>query len=371
MVVEGWRHRVLVDMLPGQSEDTYQRAVRELAHSLGALDCRVVQADKPGRVWLHLTRADPLRDPIGAFPITEDVDLAAVPIGLREDGGVWTVPVFSEQACHLFVAGVAGAGKGSVFWSLLRGLAAPIRDGLVQVYAIDPKGGVELGPGEKLWSLFSENENPVDSLNILKAAHAQMRANLKVMREGDARMTTLSLERPLILVLIDEITTLLDGSTKTHGAIEQYARDILRQGRAAGVTMVVATQDPRKEFMDFRNLFSRKVGLRLDEPQQVDMVLGPGARAMGAACDRLDEGQQGVGFVRVAGVREPVRVRASWVRDGDIAEQVRGWAPAREVVEVAQAARAARVEVQAPAGRVPLTVEQRKLRWGFINQEAV
>jgi hypothetical protein len=37
-----------------------------------------------------------------------------------------------------------------VLWSLLRDLASEIRDGRVAMWAIDPKGGMELGRGEAL-----------------------------------------------------------------------------------------------------------------------------------------------------------------------------------------------------------------------------
>jgi S-DNA-T family DNA segregation ATPase FtsK/SpoIIIE len=91
------------------------------------------------------------------------------------------------------------------------------------------------------------------------------------------------------------------------------------QGRAVGVCVVAALQDPRKEVLAFRDLFPAKIALRLDEPVQVDMVLGDGAREQGARCDRIADTLQGVGYVRVDGVREPIRVRAAYVTDEDIA----------------------------------------------------
>jgi integrase len=45
------------------------------------------------------------------------------------------------------------------------------------------------------------------------------------------------------------------------------------QGRAVGVGVLAALQDPRKEVMNIRNLFPDKIALRLDESEQVDMVL--------------------------------------------------------------------------------------------------
>jgi len=68
---------------------------------------------------------------------------------------------------------------------------------------------------------------------------------------------------------------------------------------------------PAQEVLAFRNLFPAKVGLRLDEPMQIDVVLGDGAREQGARCDRIGAALQGVGYVRIDGVREPTGMRAS------------------------------------------------------------
>jgi S-DNA-T family DNA segregation ATPase FtsK/SpoIIIE len=68
----------------------------------------------------------------------------------------------------------------------------------------------------------------------------------------------------------------------------------------------------------YRNLFPTKIALRLDEKTQVDMVLGDGARDAGAYCDRIPEATPGVGYVKVDGQREPVRVRAAYIGDDDI-----------------------------------------------------
>ena len=54
-----------------------------------------------------------------------------------------------------------------------------------------------------------------------------------------------------------------------------------------GYCVVAALQDPRKEVMSIRNLFPDRIAMRLDEPEQVDMVLGDGARDRGAAADLI------------------------------------------------------------------------------------
>lgn len=138
---------------------------------------------------------------------------------------------------------------------------------------------------------------------------------------GKARAHTPTLAEPLIVVVVDEVAllTAYQPDRKLRDRAEKALAVIATQGRAPGVVLVAALQDPRKEVLGLRNLFPTKVGMRLDEKVQVDMVLGEGARDAGAACHQIGESTPGVAYVKVDGVREPVRVRASYLDDDAIA----------------------------------------------------
>jgi S-DNA-T family DNA segregation ATPase FtsK/SpoIIIE len=324
-----WADRVLVQLLLGQCTEDFERAAPALAHSFGACSCRV-REDRPGRVWLEFATNDPLEDVVPALPVYDQVDLGAVSIGLREDGQPWRLPV---RGTHVLIAGATGAGKGSVLWSLIRGLASEIRDGRVAVWAIDPKGGMELGQGRPLFARFCGAEFGAMA-DLLDEA-------VEVMREragrlaGVTRLHEPTRAEPLILIVVDEIATLTAYQTDrdVRNRIAHALGLLLTQGRAVGVCIVAALQDPRKEVLAFRNLFPARVGLRLDEPMQVDMVLGDGAREQGARCDRIPSALQGVGYVRLDGVREPIRVRASYVTDQDIAAMTADYAAPRPALD--------------------------------------
>jgi S-DNA-T family DNA segregation ATPase FtsK/SpoIIIE len=220
---------------------------------------------------------------------------------------------------HVLVAGVTGSGKGSVVWSLLRGLCPAIAAGTVQVWAIDPKGGMELGPGQALFARFAADG--FDAMaDLLDQAITVMRGRAARLA-GRVRTHQPSSGEPLLVVLIDELANLTAylPDRKLRERITQALSLLVTQGRAVGVVVVAALQDPRKDVVSFRNLFPTKVALRLDEASQVAMVLGDGARDQGARCDQISESTPGVGYVRVDGIREPARVRAAWVSDADIA----------------------------------------------------
>jgi S-DNA-T family DNA segregation ATPase FtsK/SpoIIIE len=207
----------------------------------------------------------------------------------------------------------------------------------VAVWAVDPKGGMELGPGRALYARFAvpsleDLDVPYEDIAVLlEDAVKVMQQRARGLADGLIRKHTPTVQEPLILVLIDEIANLTAYLTdrKAKDRINRTLGLLLTQGRAVGVCVVGALQDPRREVMVLRNLFPDKVALRLDSPTEVDMVLGDGAREQGAYCDRIPASLPGVGYVRVDGVREPTRVRAGHVTDEDIVAMVCDYAPRR------------------------------------------
>ena len=125
------------------------------------------------------------------------------------------------------------------------------------------------------------------------------------------------------MVLVDEVAflTAYQPDRKLRERIMNALATLTTQGRAVGYAVVAALQDPRKDVLTIRNLFPDRIAMRLDEPEQVDMVLGDGARDRGAACELISTDPAtgaGVAFVRIEADPDPVRVRAGWVTDEDI-----------------------------------------------------
>jgi len=319
VVSTAWCDRVLVRMLLGQCTEDFERACPELAHSFGALSCRV-REHGPGRVWLEFMTADRLVETVAPLPVSEQVDLQGVAVGVQENGEPWCLPV---RGSHVLIAGMTGAGKGSVLWSLLLGLGPEIRDGRVAVWAVDPKSGMELGPGRAMYARFAKTmptDRPYDEIIELLEDLVKVMQRRAQGLDGVTRLHEPTVQEPLIVLVVDEIANLTAYLTdrKLKDRIQQALGVLLTQGRAVGIVVIAALQDPRKEVLTLRNLFPVRVALRLDEATQVDMVLGDGARDQGAICDAIPNALPGVGYVRVDGVREPTRVRASKITDEDI-----------------------------------------------------
>jgi hypothetical protein len=149
-----WKDRLGVRMLPGQIPADWENAVEGIAHTLGARHGRI-RVTGPSRITIELAHGDPLAAVVPGLPVPAAVDLAAVSVGVTEDGSTW---ILRLAGSHVLVAGVTGAGKGSVIWSMLRGLCPAVAAGTAQVWAIDPKGGMELGPGRALFARFAADD---------------------------------------------------------------------------------------------------------------------------------------------------------------------------------------------------------------------
>ncbi|MEU8207160.1 FtsK/SpoIIIE domain-containing protein [Streptosporangium sp. NPDC049046] len=319
-----WADVVTVKMISGQSVKDWTDRLDHLAHGFGATSCRVTIA-RSGRLLLAFPRRDPLATPLPALPIPDVASVGPVEIGRCEDGTPWRLNV---HGTHVLVAGATGAGKGSIIWSTIRGLLPAVRAGLVQVWALDPKR-MELSFGR---DLFGERyaATPAACADLLEAAVAVMQERADRFA-GLQRSHTPTVDDPFVLVVVDEVAFLTayqsDKGLKLR--ISAALATLTTQGRAVGFGVMAALQDPRKEVMNVRNLFPDKIALRLDESEQVDMVLGDGARDRGALADHISpisEQGAGIGYVRLETSPDPIRARAGYVSDADIRAMVADFA---------------------------------------------
>jgi len=194
--------------------------------------------------------------------------------------------------------------------------------GLVRVLAADPKL-MELAYGRIIFDTYGHYAaDPASIVVMLEAAVADMQARAATFA-GHQRDHTPTREHPFTVVLVDEVAflTAYQPDRKMRERVMNALATLTTQGRAVGYCVVAALQDPRKDVLAIRNLFPDRIAMRLDEPEQVDMVLGDGARDRGAACELISTDPvvgAGVAFVRVEADPDPVRVRAGWVSDTDI-----------------------------------------------------
>ncbi|MDQ1295115.1 MAG: FtsK/SpoIIIE protein [Actinomycetota bacterium] len=310
-----------VRLLHGHTPEDVAERAEGLRHAFAAYRCSVVE-DAPGRIRVLFYSRDPLRSVVPPLEPAAVPDLERLPVGVAEDGTLYTLGLVGR---HVLVAGASGSGKGSVLWSLVRAMAPAIASGLVRMRGLDPKGGMELFPGRALFTHYAD-EHPADLVAVLEQAVEDMSVRQRRLKAEGLRKFVPSTSDPLEVVLVDELaflTAYADKGTKLK--VSAALSQLLSQGRAVGFCVVAALQDPRKEVLPFRDLFTYRIALRLTEDSHVDMVLGDGALERGAACHRIPDSFPGIGYVHVDGAVEPVRVRFSYLADQDIRDLASTW----------------------------------------------
>jgi DNA segregation ATPase FtsK/SpoIIIE, S-DNA-T family len=320
--------RVKVRLVSGQSAADFAARADNLAHGFGALLCRIRSAS-PGALVLEFVRHDALAAIIPALPLPAKVDLRALPVGRREDGQVWVIRV---HGTHVLIAGATGAGKASLLWSIVRALLPALVAGLVRVWAADPKL-MELAYGRAIFDRYGRYAATPEAIAAMlddAVEHMQARAAIFAGKHREHTPTT---EHPFIVIVVDEVAFLTAylSDRAIRDRIKAALATLTTQGRAVGYSVIAALQDPRKEVMSIRNLFPDRIAMRLDEPEQVDMVLGDGARDRGATAELISNDPAtgaGVAYVRLETDPDPVRVRAAWVTDADIRAMCTEYAPA-------------------------------------------
>jgi S-DNA-T family DNA segregation ATPase FtsK/SpoIIIE len=200
-------------------------------------------------------------------------------------------------------------------WCPLIAIAPAIRDGLVRVSGIDPKG-MELAYGRGIFRRYAVTGT--EALAVLEDLLETMAAR-KTTFAGRVRVVPISPEHPLELLEFDEIGALTKYTDrKTREAITDRVALLTTQGRALGFTVRDYVQEPTKDTVPVRELFPRRICLRVSAKSHVGMVLGDQAYERGAWANRIPDTEPGTGYVFGEGLREPLRIRAGWVPDHTI-----------------------------------------------------
>ena len=213
-------------------------------------------------------------------------------------------------------------------WNPLRAMGPAIRDGLVLPDMCDLKGGMEAGNARPLFHRYADE--PDTALEVIEAFRDDMKATQAYLTSEGLREVTISRETPFRPLFVDELAmmTALGDSRTTRDAVRLLA-EVMTQGRAAGFAVCAYLQEPTKDVVPIRDLFTRRICLRTTAASHADMVLGEDMRLRGALADEIpaDSDHAGIGFRVDQRSRRPIRVRAGYVSDADIAELVRTCTP--------------------------------------------
>jgi hypothetical protein len=235
-----------------------------------------------------------------------------VPIGQGTDGPVWRSLL---ETGHILVGGESGSGKSTWLNTALIALLAAHTPQELQVAIVDPKE-VEFQAYRGLPHLFAPPAAEIDDATALTArlmaemdrrralfSHVGAK-NLRRYNQRAAEGPALSAAEgarssrlPLICLIIDEVTDI----ALAAGLKSPFYTNLIRlssKGRAFGLVMVLATQNPKAEVLNtlIRGNMSTRIAFRVATTEQSRVILGCGGAQKlprtirGRLMARLDRG---------------------------------------------------------------------------------
>ena len=208
------------------------------------------------------------------------------PIGYDTTGGSVVNLKIDDRTPHYLIGGATGSGKSNLLHNLIVSVCWKYNPSEVKVYLLDFKEGVEFSqyalpdpeslPHAVLVATEADTEYGVTVLSHLaeelsRRAKKFKEQGCKDIRAFRAKSTNNYM--PRILVIIDEFQVLFDSEQKVR-TLERMVR-IAKQGRSAGVHLVLATQSLKGigDFTTIATQFSGRIALKC-AAEDSKMLLG-------------------------------------------------------------------------------------------------
>ena len=264
----------------------------------GEVQIRLGLAEPPlislaaGRVVIDLQRDD--RQYVAFSQIRNQLPAAAaltgcsqVPVGIDLDGRLQFADLGDTEHAHLLVAGTTGSGKSEWLRAAVAGLLATNSPDTLRLLIIDPKRNAFHDLRESpflLRPIVYPDEQPVPE--VLRELADEMDARYAAFDGADSltehiRRTERAV--PRLVCICDEYFDLINRGKSERQAIEEQVFRLGAKARAAGIHLILATQQPSRQVIKGAldaNIPAR-VGLKMNSAIESRMLLGaPGAECL-------------------------------------------------------------------------------------------
>ena len=152
-------------------------------------------------------------------------------------------------------------------------------------------------------------------------------------RLTNRRLSKPAADNPLLVLLTDELAGLTAYMTDANlkKQVAGSLSRILTKGRGLGIVVVAFMQDPRKEILPMRGLFTQTIALRLRSRDEVAMVLGDGLADV-APAHRISPNEPGTGYV-IDEDGQVTKVRSDFWTDDQISATAKKYGRTRTTEE--------------------------------------
>jgi DNA segregation ATPase FtsK/SpoIIIE-like protein len=320
--------RFEVRMLPGSRADKVRQRTSDVQLRL-ELAREPMVVHEAGRLYVDVERRDPQTVLFSAVRAQlSELDAlrgsAEVPLGVDPAGRLQFADLASSGRSHVLVAGTTGSGKSEWLRTALGGLIASNTPETLRIVTLDPKlaAFADLEHSKFLWKkgawwIPGMDQSPSDLFQDLVE---EMERRYRMTRETGADNLREHVEKtgkPLarIVCVCDEYYALVSQQKEEKQAIEQAIGLLGAKGRAAGVHLVLATQQPSRQTINgsIQANLPCRVALYLQSPIESNMIINqPGAERLTGMGDLLyrDFGNP----VRLQGAYLPAAERAGLFR---------------------------------------------------------
>jgi len=201
-----------------------------------------------------LNRTSPITSlwPVDAFWRSASSDGLVIPLGWTRDGDGVSLELGrpGSTRIHALVAGRSGSGKSSLLHVLLHSLCHRYSPEHVRVLLLDYKQGIEMAayaePPLPHADLVATESDISFGLTVLRHIESEVNRRAELFKASGAtsidQYCNEARTLPRLMLLIDEFQVLFSGDTGTTREVEKLLNNLLKQGRAYGLHIVLCTQ---------------------------------------------------------------------------------------------------------------------------------
>lgn len=202
-----------------------------------------------------------------------------VPIGVDISGRLVCANLAKTEHCHLLAAGTTGSGKSEWLRSAIAGLIVTNTPETLRLLIIDPKRNAfhALHNSPYLWKplVFPDEQSAAE---VLRELAEEMDERYRQLDGADSMAQLVAKSNvplPRIVCVCDEYRDLISRSREDRKRIEEQICRLGAKARAAGIHLILATQEPRRETIrgPLDSNIPARVGLWMQKATESRMLL--------------------------------------------------------------------------------------------------
>ena len=209
-------------------------------------------------------------------------DSLEAPLGIDHLGATVKIDFSSSDSPHLLIGGTTGSGKSVALETILCGLACHYSPSELRFDLIDPKG-TELMKFDMLDHLDNEiGDEDHHAISSLDSAVIEMQNRYKEFRSNRVKnikqfnlKSSEDNKMPWKVIVLDEYAD-LTSDKESKEKIEASLRRLAQKARAAGIHVIIATQNPKADVIstNLRSNLPAQLALRVKGGNESIVIMG-------------------------------------------------------------------------------------------------